>query len=126
LCFCPSLEIKTLFFQQSWDFARFLSRKDRLTHGSKLLAQASSLTNRSPKEVAPFGINPKLIFKIKLRKNDNLEENNLPSLGLNLLAKEPKANQSIVVFSSDSTGVSFSASSKSLARSSNSLRKVTL
>ncbi len=76
-------------------------RKDRLTHGSKLLTQAFSLTNRSPKEVAPFGINPKLIFKIKLRKNDNLEENNLPSLGLNLLAKEPKANQAIVVFSSD-------------------------
>jgi hypothetical protein len=76
-------------------------RDDRPTHGSKLLAQVSSLTSRPPKESTPFGINPKLIFKIKLRKNDSLEENNLSSLGLNLLAKEPKASQAIVVFSSD-------------------------
>lgn len=76
-------------------------RDDRQTHGSKLLMQASSLVSRLPKELAPFGINPKLIFKIKLRKNDSLEENNLPSLGLYLLAKESKVNQAIVVFSSD-------------------------
>ncbi|BAY99881.1 peptidase S8/S53 [Tolypothrix tenuis PCC 7101] len=76
-------------------------RDDRPTHGSKLLAQASSLTSLTPKKSTPFGINPKLIFKIKLRKNDSLEENNLSSLGLNLLAKEPKASQAIVVFSSD-------------------------
>ena len=47
-----------------------------------------------------IGINPKLIFKIKVRKNDSLE-NHLPSLGLNLLAKEPKAKQAIVVFGDD-------------------------
>jgi Subtilase family len=76
-------------------------RNNRQSHGRQLLVEVSSLINRKPKEVTPFGIDPNLIFKIKLRKNDSLEENNLSSLGLNLLAKEPKANQAIVVFSSD-------------------------
>mgnify|MGYP001794924772 FL=1 len=76
-------------------------RDNRQSHGKKLLKQASLLVNRPPKEVTPFGIDPKLIFKIKLRKKDNVEEKNISSLGLNLLCKEPKAKQAIVVFSSD-------------------------
>ena len=76
-------------------------RDNRQSHGIKLLKQASLLVNRPPKEVTPFGIDPKLIFKIKLRKKDNVEEKNISSLGLNLLSKEPKSKQAIVVFSSD-------------------------
>ncbi len=72
-------------------------RNDRSSHGSLLLTQAVSLTEEIEKKPNHFGINPKLIFKIKVRENDALE-NNLPSLGLNLLAKEPKAKQAIVVF----------------------------
>jgi hypothetical protein len=75
-------------------------RSDRSSHGSLLLTQAVSLTEEIEKKPNHFGINPKLIFKIKVRENDALE-NNLPSLGLNLLAKEPKAKQAIVVFADD-------------------------
>jgi hypothetical protein len=75
-------------------------RSDRSSHGSLLLTQASSLIETLEEKANPFGINPKLIFKIKVRKNDTLE-NHLPSLGLNLLAKEPKAKQAIVVFADD-------------------------
>ena len=52
-------------------------RDNRQSHGIKLLKQASLLVNRPPKEVTPFGIDPKLIFKIKLRKKDNVEEKNI-------------------------------------------------
>ena len=74
-------------------------RSDRSSHGSLLLTQLSSLS-KDIEEKEHFGINPKLIFKIKVRENDSLE-NHLPSLGLNLLAKEPKAKQAIVVFADD-------------------------
>ena len=55
-------------------------RSDRSSHGSLLLTQAVSLTEEIEKKPNHFGINPKLIFKIKVRENDALE-NNLPSQG---------------------------------------------
>lgn len=76
------------------------SRSDRASHGSVLLNQVSALSQKFEEKPPRFGINPKLIFKIKVRKNDSLE-NNLDSLGLNLLATEPKAKQAIVVFADD-------------------------
>lgn len=75
-------------------------RSDRSSHGNTILAQALTLSKELEEKSNLLGINPKLIFKIKVRKNDTLE-NNLPSLGLNLLAKEPKAKQAIVVFADD-------------------------
>ncbi|MBP0015738.1 MAG: S8 family serine peptidase, partial [Roseofilum sp. SID2] len=74
-------------------------RNDRSSHGKSLLTQVSSLS-KDIEEKEHLGINPKLIFKITVRENDSLE-NHLPSLGLNLLAKEPKAKQAIVVFADD-------------------------
>lgn len=88
-------------------------RSDRSSHGSLLLTQVSSLS-KDIEEKEHLGINPKLIFKIKVRKNDSLE-NHLPSLGLNLLAKEPKAKQAIVVFADDNQLVEFKKRLKSYA-----------
>lgn len=79
----------------------FGSRSDRTSHGRKLLEQALGLL-QSPKPLAsPFGINPKLIFKLKLSPNSSFPEKELLPMGLTLLAQEPKANKAIVVFSSD-------------------------
>jgi subtilisin family serine protease len=75
-------------------------RGDRRSHGSQLLTQVEGLSQKFEEKPRPFGINPKLIFKIKLRKNDSLETH-LPSLGLNLLEKAPKVHQAIVVFADD-------------------------
>jgi hypothetical protein len=95
-------------------------RSERQSHGSQLLTQVGSLINRPPRELTPFGINPKLIFKIKLSKKYSLDEKNLPSLDLNLLAKEPKQNQAIVVFSSDNELTQFREKLKSYSGLSDS------
>lgn len=76
-------------------------RSDRGNHGQKLLDQAYVLTQKPQRPQAPFGINPKLIFKIKLSQNCIFPENQLSPLGLTILAQEPKANKAIVVFTSD-------------------------
>lgn len=81
-------------------FGKKESRSDRTSHGTVLLSQVSALSQKFKENQRPLGINPKLIFKIKLRPNDELEKN-LPFLGLHLLAKEPKAKQAIVVFADD-------------------------
>jgi hypothetical protein len=66
-----------------------------------LLEQASGLVQRPRRETSPFRLNPKLIFKVKLNPKGTLSEEELPRMGLTLLAQEPKANKAIVVFSSD-------------------------
>jgi hypothetical protein len=76
-------------------------RSDRPSHGLQLLGQVSSLTQQSKEKSSPFHLNPKLIFKIQLTQSGTFPENSLSPLGLTLLAKEPKANKAIVVFSSD-------------------------
>ncbi len=76
-------------------------RHNRTSHGSKLLNQLSSLINRPEKTYLPFGINPKLIFKIKFRTNFHFPEESVIKSGLNLVAKEPKSKQAIIVFFSD-------------------------
>ncbi len=76
-------------------------RSDRGSHGQQLLDQVSGLTQRSKQKTSPFHLNPKLIFKIKLSSDGTLQESALSPLGLTLLAKEPKANKAIVVFTSD-------------------------
>jgi hypothetical protein len=76
-------------------------RADRNSHGRQLLAQASAILDRPRKQYTPFGINPKLVFKIKLREESDLTDDQIISSGLNLLAKEPKSKQALIVFSSD-------------------------
>jgi hypothetical protein len=76
-------------------------RSDRNSHGRQLLDQISGLTQRSQQKDSPFRLNPKLIFKIKLSPDGTVQESTLSSLGLTLLAQEPKANKAIVVFTSD-------------------------
>ncbi|BAQ63909.1 putative serine protease [Geminocystis sp. NIES-3709] len=76
-------------------------RTNRSSHGTKLLNQLDSISNRPEKEYSPFGINPKLIFKIKLRKDFNFSDEKVIKSGLNLVAKETKLKQAIIVFSSD-------------------------
>lgn len=89
-------------------------RSDRTSHGSLLLTQAVSLTKDLEEKQNPFRINPKLIFKIKVRDNHTfILENNLPSLGLNLLGKESKAKQAMVVFADDKSLAEFQKRLKS-------------
>lgn len=77
------------------------NRSDRSTHGKKLLNQVIALSQRPKQKASAFRLNPKLIFKIKLTKEALFPENNLETMGLTLLAQEPRANKAIVVFSSD-------------------------
>lgn len=76
-------------------------RTNRSSHGGKLLNQVSGILNRPPKKYTPFGINPKLIFKIKLAEKYNLTDDQVTKSGLNLLAKESKKQNAIVVFPDD-------------------------
>ena len=73
----------------------------RGNHGRKLQGQADSLVQRPRRENSPFRLNPKLIFKLTLSQDARSPEERLPSMGLTLLAQEPKANKAIVVFSND-------------------------
>jgi hypothetical protein len=75
-------------------------RSDRSSHGRLLLSQIVSISQEQQK-TAPFRLNPKLIFKIKLRPKSNLQESELSPLGLTLLSQEPKAKKAIVVFTSE-------------------------
>jgi len=77
------------------------ARSNRGSHGRKLLEQAGSLVQRPRREISPFRLNPKLIFKLQLSPNSYLAEDKLPNLGLTLLSQEPSANKAIVVFSDD-------------------------
>lgn len=77
-------------------------RTDRVTHGTEILAQISSLTQTVKERKSSFRLDPTLIFKIKLAKEfDDFKDNDLTKSGLTLLAREPAANKAIVVFSSD-------------------------
>lgn len=76
-------------------------RDNRSSHGLALLDQVSTLLDRPPKQYTPFGIDPKLIFKLKLRKGDSLQDDEVIRSGLNILAKGNKSDQAIVVFPSD-------------------------
>jgi Subtilase family len=48
-----------------------------------------------------FSLDPKLIFKIRLSNDRNLQDDDLGKSGLSILERQPKVNQAIVVFSSD-------------------------
>ena len=77
------------------------NRGDRGTHGKNLLNQLTALSQCSKQKASAFRLDPKLIFKIKLKKEAPFPEENLETMGLTLLGQEPKANKAIVVFSSD-------------------------
>ncbi|GAB4542109.1 MAG: S8 family peptidase [Pleurocapsa sp.] len=95
----PKTDIQ--FTQRSKGFGRGKQRSNRSSHGRQLLNQVSGILDRPPKQYTPFGINPKLIFKIKLAEKSDLNDAQITNSGLNLLAKESKKQNAIVVFSSD-------------------------
>lgn len=76
-------------------------RGNRGSHGRRLQEQAASIVQRPRRATSPFRLNPKLIFKLQLSQDGYLSEERLPSMGLTMLAQEPKANKAIVVFSDD-------------------------
>jgi hypothetical protein len=73
-------------------------REDRQAHGRTLLDQAVGLAERLVGRLAaaPPGINPRLVFKLRLHPTGNLDETNLSQLGLRVLAQE--GSHAIVVF----------------------------
>jgi hypothetical protein len=76
-------------------------QRDRYQHGPALLREANTVATHLQERIrtAPAGINPKLVFKIELHPQGYLDENQLHSLGLRLLAKKPRG--AIVVFPND-------------------------
>lgn len=76
---------------------------DRGVHGRTLLFQAGELVQefQTRKRVAPQGINPKLIFKIQLRADSALDDEQIERLDLTLLARNPQ--KAIVVFPDEET-----------------------
>lgn len=95
----PKTDIQ--FSRRSRGFGGGKKRSNRSSHGSQLLDQVSGILDRPPKKHTPFGINPKLIFKIKLAEKSNLTDDQITNSGLNLLAKESKKQNAIIVFPSD-------------------------
>ena len=79
------------------------TRKDKDEHAKKLLQEVDLVSNhlQERKQRAPQGINPKLVFKIKLNEKGNLDETQLRQMGLRLLARNAK--RAFVVFPDDAT-----------------------
>lgn len=65
------------------------SRPDRESHGQEIVRQAEAVAGDLQRRVrtAPAGINPKLIFTLRLHPQGNLTEDDLRSLGLRMLAR---------------------------------------
>ncbi len=78
-------------------------REDQNAHGRGLILQADRVADhlQERNRAAPQGINPKLIFKLQLHPQGNLEEEQLRQLDLRLLARDP--HRAIVVFPDEAT-----------------------
>jgi len=79
------------------------SNVNRYSHSRELLTNLEQLENNVIKQslTAPKGINPLLVFKIKMRQGTTFDENKLNAMGLRLLAKD--ADKAIVVFPDGNT-----------------------
>ncbi len=69
----------------------------------ELVRQTENLAQnlQSRQRTYPQGINPKLVFKIKLNASGNIDESQLEALGLRILSKDE--NKIFVVFPDDAT-----------------------
>lgn len=79
-------------------------RRDAVSeHGAELLAEAEQLREALETRSAesPPQINPKLIFKLELAAGGNVDEANLSTLGLRLLARAP--GKAVVVFPNEAS-----------------------
>jgi subtilisin family serine protease len=82
-------------------FAR--GKDEREAHGRQLVDEAAEIAEdlQARSETAPAGINPKLIFKLRLHRQGDLTEDQLSGMGLRLLARSP--DKAIVVFPDEPT-----------------------
>ena len=79
------------------------TRPNKREHGELLLNQTQNLSNKLQERLqrATVGINPKLIFKIKINAGGNVDEDQLRRMGLHVLAFESK--KALVVFPDTAT-----------------------
>jgi Subtilase family len=77
--------------------------RDTAAHGQQLVQQAEQLAGQLTRRAAamPRGIDPKLIFKLRLHPRGNLDEQQLGTLGLRILARDPR--RAIVAFPDQAT-----------------------
>ena len=77
--------------------------RDHKQHGDRLVTEAEQLgrTFEVRQAEAPEGIQPRLIFKLQLHKNGQLDDDTVAQMGLRVTAREP--NKAIVVFPDDDT-----------------------
>lgn len=70
-------------------------------HGSRVLKQIESVSLALKARItsAPTGINPELVFKLKLHAKGRLDDGQLEQLGLHVLERDPE--RTIVVFPDD-------------------------
>jgi len=73
-------------------------RTNKREHGEAILHQTEDLSNKLQRRIeqAPTGINPKLIFKIIINREGNINEDDLRRMGLNVLALD--SDKALVVF----------------------------
>jgi hypothetical protein len=76
-------------------------RTDRRSQGIQILSQIGEIKKIVQEQHSKFSLDPKLIFKIRLSNDRNLQDDDLGKSGLSILERQPKVNQAIVVFSSD-------------------------
>jgi hypothetical protein len=76
-------------------------RTDRKSQGIQIISQIGEIKKIVQEQHSKFSLDPKLIFKIRLSDKRNLTDDDLGKSGLSVLEKQPKANQAIVVFSTD-------------------------
>lgn len=78
-------------------------RSNKESHGQQLLKETEELSNklRARQQQAPVGIDPKLIFKIILHPQGNIDEEKLRQLDLGVLGIDPE--KALVVFPNEAS-----------------------
>ena len=78
-------------------------RDSRAEHGKRLEAELEDVdtTFHSLQREAPAGIDPKLVFTIRLHPKGRFEDDDLSAMGLRVIAREP--NKVLVVFPDEGT-----------------------
>ena len=73
--------------------------REKEEHGGHLLLETEEVMEEHKKTARPRGITPTLVFRLKMHRGADIEEDILRRMGLYIISKD--ADKAVVVFSSD-------------------------
>jgi len=75
------------------------SRENKEEHGGHLLDETDEVLVEFSDRARPTGITPTLVFRLKMQRGADIDEQMLHRMGLYVISREP--DKTVVVFSSD-------------------------